>query len=130
MGRKRLSLRINDRLMKAIVCGAYMLRLENIKAGLLEPFKCLLREKASRNMLIAALLFSFLAVFFKKAIVNSSPYFSLCITHLLGVLLLSCVFTKKKRLSTVYHQIVDHFGLLFLNGIAAFLTGWALFAAF
>lgn len=114
----------------AIVCGAYMLRSESIKVGLLEPFKLLLREKASRNMLIAAFLFSFLAVFFKKAILGSSPYFALCITQLLGTLLLSCIFIKRKRLGAVYRKIADNFGLLFLSGVVAFFASLALFAAF
>jgi len=114
----------------AIVCGAYMLRSESIKVGFLEPFRLLLKEKASRNMLIAAFLFSFLAVFFKKAILSSSPYFALCITQLLATLLLSVVFVKRKRIGAIYSKITDNFGLLFLSGIVAFFAGLTLFAAF
>jgi len=114
----------------AVVCGAYMLRSESIKVGPLEPFRLLLKEKAPRNMLIAAFLFSFLAVFFKKTILTSSPFFALCITQLLGTLIVSALFIKTKSLSTVYRKIGNDFLLLFLSGLAAFCAGLALFAAF
>ncbi|RKY12622.1 MAG: hypothetical protein DRP65_00765 [Planctomycetota bacterium] len=114
----------------AIVCGAYMLRSESIKVGLLEPFRLLLKEKASRNMLVAAFLFSFLAVFFKKAILNSSVYFALCITQLLAMLILSAVFVKRKTIAAIYSKIKNNFGLLFLSGFVAFIAGLTLFAAF
>jgi uncharacterized membrane protein len=69
-----------------IVCGAYLLRAESIKVGILEPIKLLLKEKGQRYMLMAAFLFSFLAVFFKKAILNSSPFFAFGVTQLLSTL--------------------------------------------
>jgi len=40
-----------------IVFGAYLLKLESIRTGLLEPIKCLWRDKSSRYMLLAAFLF-------------------------------------------------------------------------
>jgi len=113
-----------------VVCGAYMLRSESIHVGLFEPFKLLLREKASRNMLIAAFLFSFLAVFFKKAILSSSPFFAFCITQLLGTLFVSLLFIKTKSLGMVYKKIGNNFLLLLLGSAATFCAGLALFAAF
>lgn len=113
-----------------IVWGAYMLRSESTKVGLLEPFKLLIREKASRNMLTAAFLFSFLAVFFKKAILNSSPFFALCVTQLLGIMFVSGLLIKRRTLGKVYMKTGNNFLLLFSSGMAAFFAGLALFAAF
>ena len=113
-----------------IVCGAYLLRVESIKVGILEPVKLLLKEKSSRYMLIAAFLFSFLAAFFKKAILNSSPFFALCVTQLLSTLFLTVFFLKRKMVGILCKRIVDNFKLLFVSGIVTFLAGVALFAAF
>ena len=113
-----------------IVCGAYLLRAESIKVGVLEPIKLLLKEKGQRYMLIAAFLFSFLAVFFKKAILNSSPFFAFGVTQLLSTLFLTVFFLKKKTLGALFKKTVDNFKLLFIASIVGFLAGLTLFAAF
>lgn len=113
-----------------IVSGAYLLRIENIKKGLLEPFKLILKEKSSRHMLMAAFLFSFLAVFFKKAILNSSPFFAFGITQLLSTLFLTLFFLRKKTLGILLRKTVCDFKLLFITAMVAFLAGLTLFAAF
>lgn len=113
-----------------IVCGAYLLRAESIKVGILEPIRLLLKEKGQRQMLIAAFLFSFLAVFFKKAILNSSPFFAFGVTQLLSTLFLTVLFLKKKTLGVLLRKTADNFKLLFLAGIVGFLAGITLFAAF
>jgi len=94
-----------------IVCGAYLLRAESIKVGILEPIKLLLKEKGQRQMLMAAFLFSFLAVFFKKAILNSSPFFAFGVTQLLSTLFLTVLFLKKKTLGTLLRKMTDNFWL-------------------
>lgn len=113
-----------------IVCGAYLLRAESIKVGVLEPIKLLLKEKGSRHMLIAAFLFSFLAVFFKKAILNSSPIFAFGITQLLSMLFLTVFFLKRKTLKVLFRKVADNFKLLFATSIIGFLAGLTLFTAF
>jgi len=113
-----------------IVCGAYLLRAESIKVGVLEPIKLLLKEKGQRHMLMAAFLFSFLAVFFKKAILNSSPFFAFGVTQLLSTLFLTVLFLKKKTLGALFKKTADNFNLLFIASIIGFLAGLALFAAF
>jgi len=112
------------------VCGAYLLRAESIKVGILEPIKLLLKEKGQRQMLMAAFLFSFLAVFFKKAILNSSPFFAFGVTQLLSTLFLTVLFLKKKTLGTLLKKTADNFKLLFIASIVGFLAGLTLFAAF
>jgi len=112
-----------------IVCGAYLLRAESIKVGILEPVKLLLKENSSRYMLMAAFLFSFLAVFFKKAILNSSPFFAFGATQLLSTLFLTLLFLKKKTLGVLFKKTADNFKLLFVGSIVSFLAGLALFAA-
>ena len=113
-----------------IVCGAYLLRAESIKVGFLEPIKLLLKEKGQRHMLMAAFLFSFLAVFFKKAILNSSPFFAFAITQLLSTLFLTLFFLKRKTLGMLLRKATDNFKLLFVASIVGFLAGLTLFAAF
>jgi len=113
-----------------IVCGAYLLRAESIKVGVLEPIKLLLKEKGQRYMLMAAFLFSFLAVFFKKAILNSSPFFAFAITQLLSTLFLTLFFLKRKTLGMLLRKTTDNFKLLFVASIVGFLAGLTLFAAF
>ncbi len=113
-----------------IVCGAYLLRAESIKVGVLEPIKLLLKEKGQRNMLMAAFLFSFLAVFFKKAILNSSPFFAFSVTQLLSTLYLTLFFLQRKTLGVLFKKTADNFKLLFVASIVGFLAGLTLFAAF
>jgi len=113
-----------------IVCGAYLLRSESIKVGILEPIKLLLKEKGQRYMLMAAFLFSFLAVFFKKAILNSSPFFAFGVTQLLSTLFLTVLFLKKRILGALLRKTANNFKLLFIAGIVGFLAGLTLFAAF
>ena len=113
-----------------IVCGAYLLRAEGVKVGLLEPVKLLVKEKGPRSMLMAAFLFSILAVFFKKAILNSSPFFAFGVTQLLSTLFLTLFFLKKKTLGSLLRKTADNFGLLFISSIIGFFAGLTLFAAF
>ncbi|MCD4831654.1 MAG: DMT family transporter [Anaerohalosphaeraceae bacterium] len=113
-----------------IVCGAYLLRAENVKTGIFEPVKLLLKEKGSRHMLMAAFLFSFLAVFFKKAILSSSPFFAFGVTQLLSALFLTVFFLKKKTIGTLLSKTANNFKPLFIAGIIGFLAGLTLFAAF
>ena len=113
-----------------IVCGAYLLRAEGVRIGLLVPIKLLVKEKGPRYMLIAAFLFSFLAVFFKKAILNSSPFFAFGVTQLLSTLFLTLFFLKKRTLGVLFRKTADNFKLLFIASIVGFLAGLTLFAAF
>lgn len=113
-----------------IVCGGYLLRAESIKVGILEPIKLILKEKGQRQMLIAAFLFSFLAVFFKKAVLNSSAFFAFGVTQLLSTLFLTAFFLKKRNLGILLRKTASNFNLLLIAGIIAFIAGVTLFAAF
>jgi len=113
-----------------IVCGAYLLRAESIEAGVLEPMRLLIREKSSRYMLMAALLFSFLAPFFKKAILNSSPFFALGVTQCLSTLFLTVYYLKTRMLGGLFRKIGENQKLLFGAGVSTFLACVTFFAAF
>ena len=113
----------------AISLGAYLLRSESVRVGILEPLKLLLREKGSRYMLITAFLFSLIGPLFKKAILNSSPFFALATTEFLGTLLLILFFLPQKKICTIHKKIASNFKLLFLLSIATFFAALALFAA-
>jgi len=113
-----------------IVCGAYLLRVESIALGVLEPMRLLIKDKSSRHMLMAALLFSFLAPFFKKAILNSTPLFALSVTQLLSTLFLTVYYAKRNMLRDIGHEIVNNYRPLLGAGIATFLACVTFFAAF
>jgi len=63
-----------------IVLGAYLLRLPGRGGSWLAPFILLSTDKGARYMLATAVLFAFAGVYFKRAIVSSSPFFSLAIS--------------------------------------------------
>ncbi len=113
-----------------VVSGAYLLKVESLTVGIFEPFKLLLKERGPRFMLIAAFMFSFLAVFFKKAVLYSSPVFALCISQLLCTMMLSIFFLHNKKLSAVCSELKTNFHFLALSGIASFIAALSLFAAF
>jgi len=81
-------------------------------------------------MLIAAFLFSFMAVFFKKAILNSSPFFAFGVTQLLSTLFLTVFFLKKKTLGALLRETADNLKLLFIASIVGLFAGLTDFAAF
>lgn len=55
-----------------LVAGSYLLNINNIKRGILNPFRSLLKNKGTRYMLIVAFIWSISANFDKIAIANSS----------------------------------------------------------
>jgi len=58
-----------------IISGSYVLHIRQWKEGYLEPFKCLLREKGPKMMLLVAFIWSITANFDKVGLINSSPIF-------------------------------------------------------
>lgn len=113
-----------------IVSGAYLLRLGSAKISLLEPFKLLFREKGPKYVLLTAFSFSLAGPFFKKAILNSSPWFALFARFLLATVLLTFIFLLRKRIYKIYKQTITNFKLLFLNGVTTFLITSTIFLAF
>lgn len=59
-----------------IVIGSYVLNIQGMKKGFLEPFKVLFKEKGIIYMLIVAVIYSFAANFDKMIVVNSNPVFA------------------------------------------------------
>ena len=58
-----------------IITGSYVLHIRQWKEGYLEPFKCLLKEKGPKMMLVVAFIWSITANFDKVGLINSSPIF-------------------------------------------------------
>ena len=71
-----------------IVFGVYCLRIERNQRSLLEPFRLSFRDRGARYMLGTAALFSLTGVFYKSAILSSSPFFALSVGMPLSALLL------------------------------------------
>jgi len=59
----------------SIVAGSYVLRLEDYRFGILEPFKALLRDRGARYMILTAFLWSIASSLHKIGIACSSPVF-------------------------------------------------------
>jgi drug/metabolite transporter (DMT)-like permease len=85
--------------MTLIVGGSYLLNFSRTEAGLLHPWRALMREKGSRLMLLVALLYAFAAVIGKKAILLSSPlFFGYAFTLVFGITVLAMlILTGKVR---------------------------------
>jgi len=60
------------------VIGGYSLNISESKHGLLEPIKCIFKEKGSSLMLIVAAIYSVTSVLGKKAVLLSAPLFFAC----------------------------------------------------
>jgi drug/metabolite transporter (DMT)-like permease len=75
--------------MILVVVGAYVLRLDQRRHGLLAPFKALVRERGPRLMLIVALLFSVTSTFDKVGVRASAPLFWVTAVHAFGALALA-----------------------------------------
>ncbi len=105
-----------------IVFGIYCLRLERNQRSFLEPFRLLFKNRGARYMLGTAALFSLTGIFFKKAILNSSPFLTMAVGMPLSALLL-----------LLFHMITGNrireilpdrrsLKLLFLSGISVFFV--------
>ncbi len=70
-----------------IVFGAYFLKIQESKKGILEPLKALLKERGPKLMLIVAFLFSITASTIKITIQHSSPMFALLFLYFINVVL-------------------------------------------
>jgi len=57
-----------------LVAGSYLMNINNLKQGIIRPFRSLLKNKGTRYMLIVALMWSISANFDKIAITNSSVW--------------------------------------------------------
>ncbi|NUN08140.1 MAG: EamA family transporter [Ignavibacteriaceae bacterium] len=71
-----------------MVAGSYLLNINNVKGGLLNPLRSLVRNKGTRYMLIVAFIWSISANFDKIAITNSSIWqyaFSVNVLVTLGI---------------------------------------------
>jgi len=78
-----------------IVIGTYWLTKERSHAGVVEPFRMLLREKGARYMLGTAGCFAIAGPLFKQSVLSSSPYFCMGVslplaTILFGIYTLVC----------------------------------------
>lgn len=114
----------------AIVIGAYLLRVERLKTGLLKPFKLLVTEKGPRYMLMCAVLFAFVGPFFKRAIINSTAYFTLATSQILSFFFILVILLIRRRFFAVLKEIRGKLLFIAVNGVVIFAHGLFLFPAF
>jgi len=97
-----------------IVIGSYILNINDVKKGWLQPFKDLYILRGPRYMFIVAFLFSIGANMDKIGVVNSSPI--VWIFTLNTCVCISLTFVMLKRSKNIPVQIKSHFWWLFLAG--------------
>lgn len=102
-----------------IVSGAYLLKLEK-EVKFFEPLASLVKEKGARWTLTAALLFSFVGPFLKKAVLNSSVSFTVVIYLILSTIILTPFFILSK--GNKIEECRKNFILLAVTGILLFLV--------
>jgi uncharacterized membrane protein len=106
------------------VAGSYILNSTSGKQPLLAPFKNVLNEKGSWQMLIVAMLYSLTSVLAKKAILHSSPIFfgvSFCLTFNMMMIIVLLSMRKISLLSLLTRHSSQGFavGALFFLQIMA-----------
>ncbi len=80
-----------------VVIGAYLLNVQTVSRGLLEPFKAIAREKGSILMIIVAFVFSLGSCLGKIAVQHSAPLFFSVTYSLLLSLILFLILSFKTR---------------------------------
>ena len=98
-----------------IVIGVYILNLKGIEKGILEPFKCILKERGCIYMIIVAFLFSITSNLGKILVQKSSPlFFSAIYLPLLAIpFLIIAFFTSRTKIV----QLKSNFGNFFFIGL-------------
>ena len=78
-----------------IVIGSYVLHLQEGHKNFLEPFKCLIREKGVRYMMMVAVLFSVSGNLDKVGVIHSSPFMWIfMLNFMLSIILGGIMFRK------------------------------------
>jgi len=112
--------------------GSYVLNIQDIKAGILKPFKKLFAQKGVRLYLLSNLLWSITPLLQKKAIsltVPDRPLFASFVGLIFTtILILPFVLASRKRHIKVI--IKGNFGWLLLIGLGGTLAQLAAFTAF
>lgn len=103
-----------------VVIGAYILNLNDIKNGLMEPFKSIFREKGCVYMMIVAFLFSITSNLGKILVQKSSPlFFSSIYVPLLAVSFgVMALFTSKGGISQLNFNFKGFFFIGLFYGLS------------
>lgn len=125
-----------------IVVGSYILNFQSGEINFYKSLKRIVNEKSSRYMLGTAFLFSLTGPFFKKAVVNSSIWFTIATSVILSALILTLFFNFRKskiffkgRSKSIRFRVLftlrrRDLGLLIITGTVMLLVGIAIFRAF
>jgi len=110
-----------------IITGSYLLNVNQLKKGLFEPIKSLLKNRGSKYMLIIALLWSISSIFDKIAVVNSSPVIYIVITNIFVTLSLTPIVIRRVNSNKhFFHQLPSLIPIGMLNGVKLVIQMWAL----
>lgn len=109
-----------------IVVGAYLMRVEGAREGILKPFRLLFRDASARYMMLTALLFSVMGPLFKTAAQASSAGVTLTVSQWLTSLWLALFYLFQGTFVGTVREIRRHFwaltGLSVTNFAQAILT--------
>lgn len=98
-----------------IVVGSYVLRFRDRSLGYLGPFKCLVRERGPRYMLIVAFLYSIGANMDKIGVLNSSPVMWIAMLNTLTALGLWLFYLRRAK--NFWQQVKSVWLLLVFIGL-------------
>jgi len=84
----------------SIVMGAYILKIKDIKKGILSPFISLVKEKGPLLMFVVAILWSFTSVTGKLLIEQSSPVFAMVSIYSLSAIIFTTFTFLTKKIKT------------------------------
>ena len=109
-----------------VTAGAYILHINRIQEGLLEPIKAIYKEKGPILVILAAFIFSIDTAFGKKAVAYSDPiFFSFyyCLFMALGYtpLALKSQWLKRNLSHVAKEPLLWGIGLCFAIGVVCFL---------
>lgn len=110
-----------------IVIGAYTIHIKNYKQGFFSPFKALLKDKGSFNVLFVAFIWSITANLSKIGILYSNPVFYVSIVYLfVAIIMLPLItFNFKKKI----REIKANLNMLMSLGFSsAFMVATAAYA--
>ena len=104
----------------SVVVGAYVLKVKDIKKGLLSPFVSLVKEGGPLIMLFVALLWSFTAVTAKFLVNQSSPVFAMVSIYFITTIIFTAFIfiTKKVKTKDISKNFKKIIGIGFFMSLA------------
>ncbi len=100
-----------------ITSGAYMLHIDRVHSGLLEPVRAVFRERGSRYMLLVAIIYGMNSTLGKMAALASTPFFYALFYPLMLTLVLTIMLIKRGRLPSITESPMRYLPIGFFTAL-------------